>query len=346
MNRALERVRVHNAKDELTDALQLLKLSVQQCSELGDAWYYRSLFERQLAMDAIAKRSLKQADLVGSEAMRQNLDPFTLATPVSGGEALTTKVREKWALVVGISQFQNTAVPPLTYTAQDASDFAKLLADRHEGRFQTGHIHLLKDAQATTVQVRKELNWLAEVAQPDDLVVIFISSHGSAREADTANVNYILTYDTNVDTKSDLFATALPMVEVSDVVRSRIKAQRAVVFLDTCHSGAASQGMKDSAAAGQVLDRIREGSGRAILASSGADESSQESDTLGHGYFTFNLLHALALREGMEPVSKVYEYLKTTVPAQVYAEKHQKQTPVMARSDRGADIVIGVPSGS
>jgi uncharacterized caspase-like protein len=346
MNRALERVHEHNTKDEVADALQLLKLSVQQCSELGDAWYYRALFEKQLAMDAIAKHSLKQAELVGSTAMQQNLDPFTLSTPVSGGEALTGKVRDKWALVVGIGQFQDAAVPPLTYTAQDAADFAKLLANRHEGRFQPDHIHLLKDAQATTVEVRKELNWLAEMAQPDDLVVIFISSHGSAREADTANVSYILTYDTNVASKSDLYATALPMVEVSDVVRSRIKALRAVVFLDTCHSGAASQGLKDSTASGQVLDRIREGSGRAIVASAGVDESSQESETLGHGYFTFNLLHALALDDGMEPVSKVYDYLRTTVPAQVYAEKHQKQTPVMTRSDRGADIVIGVRTGS
>jgi hypothetical protein len=95
-----------------------------------------------------------------------------------------------------------------------------------------------------------------------------------------------------------------------------------------------------------VLDRIREGSGRAIIASSGVNESSQESDSIGHGYFTFDLLHALSLDDGMRPMSQVYEYLKTTVPVQVYADKHQKQTPVMARSDRGADIVIGVETGS
>ena len=231
--------------------------------------------------------------------------------------------------------------------APDAQSFAELLRKPKVGRFKPDHVRVLLNKQATTVEMRKDLNWLAESAQPDDLVVVFISSHGSAREADTANVNYVLTYDTNVDTKDDLYATALPMVEISNVVRNRIRALRTVVFLDTCHSGAAAvDGLRDGTASKQVLDQIREGSGRAIIASSDVNESSQESDQLGHGYFTFNLLHAMTRDNGMQPVSKIFSYLKDTVPTQVEAEMHKKQTPVMAKSDRGADIVVGVETGS
>jgi hypothetical protein len=45
-------------------------------------------------------------------------------------------------------------------------------------------------------------------------------------------------------------------------------------------------------------------------------------------------------------VRELFNYLKTQVPTQVMAEKQARQTPVIAMSDRGADIVIGVESGS
>jgi hypothetical protein len=347
MNHALERVRAHNTDKELGDSLELLKLAVQECTELGDAWYYRSLFENRLHLDRIAARSLHQAELAGSDAMQQKLDPFTLATPVEGAQvALTSKVRQKWALVVGIDDFESKGIQPLSVATSDADSFAELLRNPAIGKFPRDHVRELKDKQATLVDLRKSLNWLAESAKPDDLVVIFISSHGSAREADTANVNYILAYDTNTSTRDDLYATALPMVEVSNVIRSRVRALRAVVFLDTCHSGAAADGLKDASVSTGALDQIREGFGRVVISSSTANQASQESEQLGHGYFTYNLLRALSQSKGMQPVRELFDYLKTQVPAQVMAEKQARQTPVIAMSDRGADIVIGVESGS
>jgi uncharacterized caspase-like protein len=83
-----------------------------------------------------------------------------------------------------------------------------------------------------------------------------------------------------------------------------------------------------------------------VISSSTANQASQESEQLGHGYFTYNLLRALSQSKGMQPVRELFDYLKTQVPAQVMAEKQARQTPVIAMSDRGADIVIGVESGS
>lgn len=346
MNRALERVRAHNTNQELADSLELLKLAVQQCSELGDAWYYRSLFETRLHLDQIAEHSLKQARLADSDALQKKLDPFTLSTPVDGTSvSLASKVRQKWALVVGINEFKSQNIKPLSVATSDADSFAELLRDPAVGRFPKDHVRVLEDSQATLVDLRKSLNWLAESAKADDLVVIFISTHGSAREADTANVNYVLAYDTDVSTRDDLYATALPMVEVSNVIRSRVRALRAVVFLDTCHSGAASENLRDASVSSNTLDQIREGFGRAIISSSTANQASQESKALGHGYFTYHLLRALKQEKGMVPLRQVFSYLQAKVPDQVMVEKHAKQTPVIAMSDRGADIVIGVESG-
>ena len=57
----------------------------EECSELGDAWYYRSLVEQQLGHDALAKYAMDKARFNGSEALQQGLNPLVLATPAGRG---------------------------------------------------------------------------------------------------------------------------------------------------------------------------------------------------------------------------------------------------------------------
>jgi uncharacterized caspase-like protein len=187
------------------------------------------------------------------------------------------------------------------------------------------------------------LNWLARSASRGDLVVIYLSSHGSPRQADLAGVNYIYTADTDVTDQDTLFATALPMVDVVDVVRTRIQARRAVVFLDTCHSGAAlTAGLKSSSVTASTLDRFIEGVGRVIIASSEADQESYESKSIHNGFFTYNLLRALKQDNGLDNIDMVYSFVREQVSKQVMAEKHKQQTPVMSKGTQAAEIVIGV----
>ena len=138
---------------------------------------------------------------------------------------------------------------------------------------------------------------LARSATKDDLVVVYLSSHGSPREKGTAGVNCVITNDTDLKDADSLFATALPMVELVDVVRTRIQARRAVIFLDTCHSGAvtaaAGAGINSSQMASPTFDRLTQGGGRVIVASSEAKEKSYESNKVQNGYFTYHLVRAL-----------------------------------------------------
>jgi uncharacterized caspase-like protein len=265
-------------------------------------------------------------------------------------------VRDKWALVIGISKFQDTHVPRLNYPGKDAQDFASLLKDPQIGRFKPENVHLVVDTDATTRKIKMELNWLARSAKPDDLVVVFLSGHGSPRSRDIAGVNYIITSDTELgDPDKDpdsLFATALPMVDLSDIVRGRIQSRRTAIFLDTCHSGAATGATGDATAfgdanaSGDALDRIRQGAGRVIITSSTEKEKSWESQTLRNGYFTHYLIEALTRDKGLAPVDKVYAYVRDNVYQKVAAEVRAHQTPVLSRSERGAEeIVIGVPPG-
>jgi uncharacterized caspase-like protein len=345
----LERVKT-GTNDEVGDGLQLLKHATEVCISSGDAWYYRSLFENKLGEAAKAKYSLDKAKMFGSEAMDGGADPFHLATGGTVAKAPAGSVHEKWALVIGISKFQDKHLKGLSYSSKDAQDFANLLTDPMVGRFKSSNVHTLT-GEVTTRQVKEDLNWLARSAGEDDLVVIFLSSHGTPRSFDTAEVNYIATSDTQVEPEDDLFATAMPMVEISDIVRTRVKARRTVIFLDTCHSGAATTslperatvGAVDSSASMDVLDRIRQGVGRVILTSSKPDEVSSEGAPFQNGYFTHFLLEALRQNQGLASIDQVYAYMSDQLPKAAQAVR-KRQTPVISRSDLGSDIVLGSPT--
>jgi hypothetical protein len=343
MFQALERVS-SGSNAEAENGLQLLKHANALCPTLGDAWYYRSLFEQKLHTQK-SDYALSKARLLGSEAMDERLDPFHLVAnaPAAENKAPAGPPRQKWALVIGIGRFADTRVPRLAYASKDAQDFAAVLEDPQVGRFQQGHVHTLLDGDATTHRIKVELNWLARNALASDLVVIFIATHGSPREFDSRDVNYIVTSDTEIKPQDELFATALGMVELTQVVRSRILALRTVILLDTCHSGAATgeAGVAVSSVALGTLDSIRQGVGRAILTSSTAGENSYENADAQNGYFTFYLVKALRESKGLAPIQKVYSYVHDQVASSVEAKYKLRQNPVLKQSEGNSEIVIG-----
>jgi uncharacterized caspase-like protein len=370
---ALERITPQSNNDAFEDALQLLKHAVSECSELGDAWYYRSLVEQRLGHDALAKYALDKARFNSSEALQQGLNPLVLATPSSRGfsveegpakpsgssaanAAAPGPVAQKWALVVGISRFTDSSIPRLHYTTADANAFAAALTDPGIGRFSASHVRVLTDEQATTKNIKEGLNWIARRAGMNDLVVIYVATHGTPRTMDTAGgANYLVTYDTEVYNagtfdEDAMFATAYPMVELANAVATRMKALRTAVILDTCYSGgsikndsaAASGALANKAPASQMLDRMAQGTGRIVMSASRADEESLESPALGHGYFTYFLLQALKSGKGNTPLSQVYNTVAQQVSGRVSAEGSHQQHPVISRSSADADFALGV----
>jgi Caspase domain len=350
---ALELV-VNGTKDEAENGLQLLKHAIEISQSNGDAWYYRAIFEKERGQPGNVQYAMDKAKKYGSEALNQGLNPFHLATGPTSGTTTTTSIgplREKWALVVGISKFQDRKLPHLAYASKDAKDFNTLLLDPNVGRFKADNVHALTDGPVTTKQLKMELNWLARSAQPDDLVVIFLSSHGTPRNRDTAEVNYIATTDTETEPEDNLFSSSIAMTDISDVVRERIKARRTVILLDTCHSGAAVKNAagtgtaKDTSASDKALDRIRQGLGRAIVTSSAPEEQSYEGKPYDNGYFTHFLLEALKKDKGNVTIEQVYAALKQNV-AKAASSIQRKQNPVFSKSEHGEDIIIGAKSGA
>ena len=344
---ALERVGPESSFDVVRDANELLKRSEQMCSELGDTWYFRSLFETRLGNAPAAKFSLAQATKLNSEALSENLSPFTLAAPKSSTPPSALLSGTRWALIIGISRFADTNIDPLKYTADDARLFASALEQPAGGSFPADHVRTLVDTDATTTNIRAGLNWIARNAKPEDLVVIFVATHGSARELDSVSgANYLITQDTQIGPQKDqdlLFGSALPMNDLVATVANRISSLHTAIFIDTCYSGSTQAGAHGESVSDRDLKRFGQGQGRIIMTAASASQESRESDDLRHGYFTWFLVQALQSQKQPPLLSAVYQQVAHNVSTRVLKDTSplsEHQDPVLSRSSDATDFAL------
>jgi hypothetical protein len=337
---ALELLSERATSAQVTTANRFLRAALDQDPNFGDAHYYRHLCLKRLGQDLVMQKShLEAAQRYQSEALRDKRDPFVLAVPKIYENL--PMVGQKWALVVGISRFQPDIGPErLQFAANDADAFAELLRDPNVGRFPANQVFLLTNERATTAAIKARLNTIATRAKPEDVVVTYISTHGSPRSDDLRQVSYIYTYDTDVTSRDQVFGTALPMVEVSGIINNRCVAQRTVVIFDTCHSGSS---LTASALSTADIDRLREGAGRYILSSCEPDQKSYED--AGHGYFTASLIDKLRARNGCVRLKDLFAQVRKDVSDKVRQKYSKDQRPVMANSDNSSEIVLGAPVG-
>jgi len=338
LNRALELLWERSSQQQVGDALRLITISLDEDPNFGDAHYYRALCNRKLGRLSVVRPSLEAARMYQSEALRDERDPFRLSAPRILDQYLTT-VGQKWALVVGINRFQpNVGADPLRFAADDARAFADMLMDPGIGRFPKEQVFQLTDNEATTSAIKAKLNRIATKAKPEDIVLVYFSTHGSSRADDLRQVSYLYTYDTNVTSRDQVFGTALPLVEVSGIVSTRCVAQRTVVVFDTCHSGTA---VAQSLSADD-FNRLRAGAGRYILSSCGPDERSYEAN--GHGLFTASLMASLSERRGCIRMKELIENVQHDVNEKAMS-LNKSQRPVAAKSEAAAEIILGASSG-
>lgn len=250
-------------------------------------------------------------------------------------------VRDKWALIVGISNFQDNKLN-LKYPAKDAKDFNDYLLK--EGNFAPDHVKLLVNEQATRANILSELGdkWLPRVANPDDLVVIYISSHGSASDMDIGGVNYLLAYDSQVDS---LYASGLPMQDLTRIIKGRVHSDRVVLVLDACHSGAADPGSKGLFRQGNVdITEVAQGTGQLVISSSQPSQVSWESKHYQNSVFTRCLIESLKSKGDATTLGEAFSNMKDKVQQEVLTERGVLQTPVLKSRWKGNDLRLAAPA--
>lgn len=183
--------------------------------------------------------------------------------------------------------------------------------------------------------------WLPRLANPDDLVVVYISSHGSPADMDVGGVNYIVAHDTNLDC---LYATGIPLQHLMGVIKNRIHSDRVIVLLDTCHSGAANVESKGLHRVGNVdASAVMAGTGQMVIASSLPGQSSWEGKRYENSVFTYHLIKSLRQGGAGTTLGSVFESMKENVQEEVLKDRGTLQTPILCSAWKGTDLVLATP---
>ncbi len=249
-------------------------------------------------------------------------------------------VADKWALIIGISKFKDTTMN-LKFPAKDARDLYQYLIT--DGNFAPDHVKLLLNEDATREKILSYLGdkWLPRVANPNDLVLIYISSHGSPSTLDVGGVNYLVAHDTN---KQSLFSTGIPMQDLVRIIKGRVHSDRICLLLDACHSGAANPDSKAVFNHGNVnVDEIVQGTGQLVISSSAPDQVSWESVEQPNGVFTRYLIEGLRQNGACTKLGDAYQYMRDKVQQEVLRDRGVLQTPVLRSKWEGSELVISAP---
>ena len=281
-------------------------------------------------------------------------------TPATKGTETPGPIRNRYALVVGIGEFMAEAqgIPKLQFAVYDATSFYNFLIDPGKGGFLKGNVTFLSNRNATRNNIANALDRIKNAAEPDDLVTIYMSSHGTPPEK--FGGVFIVTYDSEVKPRERIWHTSITETMLKDFIEG-LRAKRLVMILDACYSngayskvagflppGGKSLGASDSEGHGIsreygkrligakdiVLEETPSKStakaksvgtsqgddwGNVLIGASGPGEQSWESDTLNNSIFTYYFIDGLKRYNGS--VQNAFYHAKPLVPMRVKKEK-------------------------
>ena len=239
---------------------------------------------------------------------------------------------QRYAVVVGISDYKDPGIPDLKYADADAQSFYNFITSPIGGNFNKENVLLLKNEQATLKNVKLAITNFLKKAIDTDFVVIFMACHGEP-EPDRPNNLYLLMYDSEID---GLSATAYHMENVNADMKRYISAKRLVFFADACHSAGLTEGAIGTRGfsntintAMSTLKSTREGWG--IVSASRAGEVSMESSQWGggHGAFTHYLLEGMngkadveGNKNGIVTLAEAFDFLEENVKRATQNAQH------------------------
>jgi len=233
-----------------------------------------------------------------------------------------------FALVAGINRFGNPDIS-LNYARPDAEALAEVLRTHASSAlFSKTEVTLLTDSDATIDNLRRAADRIKSRARAEDVVVIYLASHGEIREGRyfllTASTDYLMT--------EDLEKTCLTGEELQERL-SEIPASKKLLLLDTCNAGKLVLAMNTrSISESAVLLRLSRAIGTYVMAATTEAQYASEGYK-GHGLFSWVLINGLKGgadmdRNGIVEVDELKLYVKNKVPELARKRFGRRQLPI------------------
>jgi uncharacterized caspase-like protein len=268
--------------------------------------------------------------------------PVPPAAPAPNVTAAPDTRPKLYALLVGVTNYEDNELNDIHFGARDAEGFAQALERQKGGLYADVQTQIVdfptrKDFAVNNIgpptrdSVFKGLYWLKHVATDNDLIVVFLSGHGYRDYSDPKGGFWFLTREAKID---ELPTTA---ISGSDLYRQiSTLAGKKILFIDACHVGtdltANTMAVPFEAFPNMdkfVNDFTTAGSGIVVYAASQAVELAHEDSVGQHGAFAEALIEAIGEGKGANPDGRITaDLLHFYVVERVRALTNGAQHPV------------------
>ena len=177
--------------------------------------------------------------------------------------------------------------PPLALATGDAQSFAAEMKKAAAGLYSDIRIRTALNNEAASANLDRVIQEMSAEISPHDTFVLFAAAHGYSY-----NGRFFLIpqdYQGGPDPEA-LRDRAIGQEQLQDWVANRIKAKKVLILLDTCESGALTNGYAhsrvDAPASEAAVGRLHEATGRPVLTAAASGKPAFEGYQ-GHGVFTW-----------------------------------------------------------
>lgn len=257
--------------------------------------------------------------------------------------------RNKWALIVGISDYRDPQIASLKYAHADARALYDHLTDPRCGGYPPDQIRMLLNEHATGAAIRDGLYTFLQQPGPEDFVIVFFACHGGPNPNRPSSL-YVFPHDTE---RARIAATAISMDHVKEALSARnLLAERVILLADTCHAGGLNREGARSVDAADAMNRFvqdmaRSRPGMATLTAAEQGEVAWEGPEWGdgHGVFTHFLLEGLrggAARpeDGIVTVGELFDYVQDKVFSATAPERPQHPCATLTADTRKWTVAV------
>lgn len=174
----------------------------------------------------------------------QDLDP--------NKQGINRPVRQKWAVVIGVSKFADQRLNSEDESDKAARKFHDYLIDPKGGRFRADHVRLLTDDSASQQAINNSLGpmWLGRLVGKDDLVVVYIATKAFPT---TDGNSYLCSFNCRLD---NIYGTCTSIQSLMQLLKENVKSDRIVLVLESAYSGNAQ--LASSVQTSAELKRLRD----------------------------------------------------------------------------------------
>lgn len=245
-----------------------------------------------------------------------------------------------YAVVVGISKYQNAGISELRFANRDAQMFSDYLQSPAGGTVPQENIRLLLDSAATNAAVYTALNWLTETVQKNDLVYFYFSGHGDMERETARRHAFLLAYNTP---RTNFIYNAILINDLNNcanTLSAKLNA-KVIIITDACHSGTlVTSDYRLKFLVGNELRKAKENEIR--ITSCGPNELAVENEAWdgGRGVFSYYFINAItgyadADKNGIITVKEARRYMDSAIANDptLLKIKH-KQTPALVGEDQ------------